>query len=127
MDFYRDIILDHYKNPRHFGKLANPRATASVNNDFCGDQIRMDIDVRDLGKKSDENKVTDIAFSGIGCAISTASASMLTELACGKKISELKSLKVDDIVAMLGIELTPTRLKCALLPLEALHKALQGI
>lgn len=119
MNIYQDLILDHYKNPQNFGKLVKPDASVDVNNPLCGDKIHLDA-------KINKNKVENIKFSGEGCAISTASASMLTEYAKAKTISDLKKLDVSFILKMLGIELSPNRLKCALLPLEALHKLIHN-
>lgn len=117
MSIYRDIILDHYQNPRNFGKLKKPTATVDVSNLLCGDKIQMDI-------KEDRGVIKDISFSGEGCAISKASASMLTEFAKGKPKDELRKIDKTFIINMVGFELSPNRLKCALLPLEALIKIL---
>lgn len=116
-DIYREIILDHFKNPRNFGKLENPSSSFSLYNSACGDKIEIDISLK-------EKKIADIKFRGEGCAISMASASMLTEKVMGKNIPEIKKVNTEDILKMLGITLTPTRLKCALLPLEVLQKAI---
>ena len=116
-DLYRETILDHYKHPRNFGTL--PKATHKSHDNLvsCGDDIAIDLLV--------ENEVVkNIAFGGVGCAISMASASMLTEMVMGKKVADLFKLSRDDILNMLGVQLTPTRVKCALLSLEVLHKAL---
>lgn len=115
MSIYQEIILDHYHSPRNFGTLKNPTKKNQTLNPSCGDKITMEIIEKD-------GKISKIAFSGEGCAISMASASMLTEFAKGKKIEELKILAPDSIIKMLGIEITASRLKCALLPLEALKK-----
>ncbi len=119
---YRDNILDHYKNPRNFGKMKKPDKTAEESNPLCGDKIEIQIKYKILYTKY--NILEKITFTGEGCAISIASASMLTEKAKGKSMEDIKKLKTDDILKMLGITLTPTRLKCALLPLEVLQKAL---
>lgn len=117
MSIYQELILDHYKHPHNSGSISDPDVTSDVSNPLCGDKIRMEALV-------EKGKVTDLKFSGVGCAISTASASMLTDFAKGKKASDLKKLDTSFILDMLGIELSPNRLKCALLPLEALHKLL---
>lgn len=117
MDMYREIILDHYKHPRNFGHLPHASATANAYNATCGDKIIMEI-------KIDNSKISDVRFSGTGCAISQASASMLTEKVMGMKISDVQKLKTDDIMNMLETTLTPSRVKCATLPLEVLTKAL---
>ncbi len=118
MDMYRELILDHYKHPRNFGTLVNPDATASAYNATCGDRMKMDICLS-------EGKIADIKFSGNGCAISQASASMLTEKVKAMDIEKIMKLSTDDILAMLETNLTPSRIKCAVLPLEVLQKALR--
>lgn len=130
-DIYRENILDHYKNPRNFGKLKNPTASFSLYNSACGDKITMELRVKNpaspAGKQESKVKIIDeIKFSGEGCAISMASASMLTEKVMGENIHKIKKLNMQDILDMLGITLTPTRLKCALLPLEVLQKAINS-
>lgn len=131
-DLYREVILDYYKNPRNFGRLPTPTHSFEMNNPFCGDHIRMEVEVEggkpseSEGKGSRNQRIKDIKFSGSGCAISMASASMLTEKVIDQEIGYLQSLSKDDIVKMLGIQLTPTRLNCALLGLEVLHKAVRG-
>ena len=117
MSIYQDIILDHYRNPRNKHALANPTASAHLRNPLCGDVIRVDVIVHD-------GIVTDVGFEGSGCAISQASASMMTEYAKGKTNEALKKIDKDFIVEMLGLELSPTRLKCALLAWEALARSL---
>lgn len=118
-NFYRDNILDHYRHPKNFGKILKPDASTSVGNPLCGDEISMNIRFK---KKAPV--IDDVRFQGVGCAISIASASMLTEEIKGMQVTEVKKLTKDFILNLLGIELTPTRLKCALLALETLHKAL---
>jgi nitrogen fixation protein NifU and related proteins len=122
MDIYRDIILDHYKHPRNFGKLDKYDKTAHVANATCGDKIRMDI-LFGIDKKG-QQIIEDIRFSGIGCAISQASASMLTEYVKGKTIDEIKNIRSNNVIEMVGGQLTPSRVKCATLPLEVLTSAL---
>lgn len=122
-DLYREVILDHFKNPRNFGKLKNPTSTFSLYNSACGDRITIDIVIKNKEQTTSNKIIEDIKFTAEGCAISMASASMLTEKVIGKNIEEVQKFKTEDILKMLGITLTPTRLKCALLPLEVLHKA----
>ena len=125
MDYlYREVILDHFKNPRNYGKIKNPSASFSLYNPACGDKIEMQIKLETRNSKQENRIIEEIKFGGEGCAISTASASMLTEKVLGRNIIDVQKLKTEDILKMLGITLTPTRLKCALLPLEVLHKAL---
>lgn len=117
MDIYREIILDHYKHPRNFGSIKNPDATAYALNATCGDKIQMDI-------KISNGKITDIKFSGNGCAISQASASMLTEKVKAMDTKKIMKFTTGDILEMMETTLTPSRIKCAILPLEVLQKAL---
>ncbi len=119
---YREQILEHYKHPFNFGVLDNPSSEASDNIVSCGDSLSMQVLV-----KNKSSLVADIKFQGSGCAISIASASMLTESVKGQKIGDLKNLSKNDILTMLGIELSPTRVKCALLSLEVLHKTLNQL
>ena len=116
-DLYREQILDHYRNPRNLGKLKSVTVTAGDNIVSCGDRLSMELLIK-------SGKITDIKFQGEGCAISMASASLLTEQVKNKKVADLKHLGKDDILKLLGINPTPTRLKCALLSLEVLHKAI---
>ena len=115
MSIYQDIILDHYRNPRNYGHLKDAGNHIKVANPMCGDVIEMDI-------KEQNGVITEVAFSGQGCAISQAAASMVTEYAKGKSKDEIKKLDKNFIVDLLGIELSPNRLKCALLSIEALVK-----
>ncbi len=115
MSLYQEIILDHYKNPRNFGRLKKTFKTIFLENPFCGDKINMDIFIA-------KGKIKKIKFSGHGCVISKACASMLTEYVKNKSTKELQKLDKDFIINMLGVSLSPNRLKCALLPLEALKK-----
>lgn len=112
---YKDVILHHWKNPKNFGKLKNPSKRAFLENPFCGDKIKMEA-------KIENGKIKEIKFSGSGCIISLATASLLTEYVKGKKISNLKNLNKDFILNLIGIKLGPTRLKCALLPLQVFQK-----
>lgn len=115
MSIYQDIILDHYRNPRNIGTIKNPTNHIKVSNPLCGDMIEMDIEEK-------EGTIHEIKFSGQGCAISQAAASMITEYAKGKSKEEIQKLDKDFVQDMLGIQLSPNRLKCALLSLEALLK-----
>lgn len=119
-DFYRQNILDHYQNPRNWGTLDHPDVSAEDSNPLCGDRIRMDLRIKD-------GRIEDVKFSGQGCSISRASASMLTEEIRGKTLEEVKALNREDILEMLGIELGPVRLKCALLALKTLKVGVYGI
>ncbi len=109
-DMYRQQILDHYKNPRNYGELEDPDFTHVGENPSCGDTIRVDVALDD-----DEETIAAVRFSGDGCAISMASASMLSERLEGMTIEELHELETDDITEMLGVEISPMRVKCAVL------------
>lgn len=114
---YQEIILEHYRNPKNFGKLTNPSISATVFNPLCGDAITIDA----VFKK---DVLRDIKFTGKGCAISQALASQLTEYVKNKTKKQLRKLDRAFMIKLLGIELGQNRLKCALLPLEALQKLL---
>ena len=119
---YREVILDHYKNPRGHGVIAEADAEAEGQNPLCGDEVS--IYVR-FGE--DRDTIDEVKFSGRGCAISQAATSMLTEMVQGRKASEVAGLDKDELLDEIGIPLTPIRLKCAMLGLTtlkvALHKA----
>lgn len=119
-DLYRQNILDHYQHPRNWGTIEHPDVSAEDSNPLCGDRIRMDLKIKD-------GKVEDVKFSGTGCSISRASASMLSEEIIGKTLDEVKALNRDDVLELLGIELGPVRLKCALLALKTLKVGVYGI
>jgi len=120
-DFYRELIVERYKSPHFRGELEPNDISFEDDNPACGDQIRIDV-------RLDENQVvTEAVFSGEGCAISLASADLLLESIIGKSIEELKETTKEDILDMLGIELGPVRLKCALLPLKVLKAGVYGV
>jgi nitrogen fixation NifU-like protein len=116
-DLYRDHILDHYKDPRNYGQLEDADVSAEGQNPLCGDQLSIDLKVRD-------GLIDQIRFNGRGCAISQAATSMLTEMVVGKPVGDVSALTRDDIVEEVGIPLSPVRLKCALLGLGTLKVAL---
>lgn len=118
MDIYHDLILDHYRNPRNQGRLDMPTHQAESANLSCGDTLHMEISVKN-------GILETVRFEGAGCAISQASASILAEYAQGKSSDTMLSFSMEDLLALLGIELSPVRLKCALLSLETLRKALR--
>lgn len=119
MDLYREIILDHYKHPRNFGSLDKPDASFEAQNATCGDKIKIEVIFEE---KNGQKRIKDVSFSGVGCAISQASASMLTEKIKGMVVEKIMKLKTEDIENLLGTKLTVSRVKCATLPLEVLQK-----
>jgi nitrogen fixation NifU-like protein len=120
-DLYREVIIEHYKNPGYRGKLDPHDISFADNNPLCGDHIQIDLRVDTAGV------VTDARFDGHGCAISQASADLLIESIIGKPLEEVKKLKKDDVLELLGIELGPVRLKCALLSLKVLKAGVYGL
>jgi nitrogen fixation NifU-like protein len=114
---YREYILDHYRNPRNYGKLENPSTHAEDSNPLCGDQLAIDLQV-------EGDRVTAVRFQGRGCAISQAAASMLSEMIEGQPVEDVVKLGKDDILEALGIPISPARMKCAFLSLRVLHRSL---
>ena len=120
-DFYRELIIDRYKYPQMRGELDPHDYSYEDDNPLCGDEIRIDLRV------DADGLITEAAFTGKGCAISLASADLLVESIGGKTLDEIKTLSKDDITEMLGIELGPGRLKCALLSLKVLKAGVYGL
>jgi nitrogen fixation protein NifU and related proteins len=116
---YREVILDHYKNPRGHGVLEEPDVSAEGQNPLCGDEVSIYVSF-----EAGSDIIDEVKFSGRGCAISQAATSMLMEMVQGRAASEVASLTKDDLVEELGIPLTPVRLKCAILGLTTLKLAL---
>ena len=119
-EMYREHILDHYKHPRHRGTIENPDITYEDGNPLCGDRMRMDFKIED-------GRIAGVAFSGHGCSISQASASMLCEKIAGQPLEDVKKISKEDVLEMLGIELGPVRLKCALLSLKTMKAGIYGL
>jgi nitrogen fixation protein NifU and related proteins len=119
-DLFRENILDHYRNPRCHGSLEPADITYEDANPLCGDKLRMDFRIRD-------GRIDEVRFSGQGCSISQASASMLCERIEGESLEDARQLTRDDVLDMLGIELGPVRLKCALLALKTMKAGLYGM
>ena len=115
---YQENIIDHYKNPRNFGKIENASVHHHEKNPLCGDELGIFLVI------DKNNKIADVKFNGHGCAISQASASMLTEEIKGKSIHELSLMTKENILKMLGIPISPVRLKCALLSLDTLKNGI---
>ena len=120
-DLYREVIIDHYKNPIYRGELDPCDIRFEDENPLCGDHIRIDVRV------SEDGRVTEAAFSGHGCAISQASADLLLESIIGKSLDDVKELGKQDVLDLLGIDLGPVRLKCALLSLKVLKAGVYGL
>jgi nitrogen fixation protein NifU and related proteins len=120
-DLYREVIIEHYKNPSHRGALDPHDISFADNNPLCGDHIQIDLRV------GTDGMVSEAKFDGHGCAISQASADLLMESIIGKPLEEVKKLNKQDLLDMLGIELGPVRLKCALLSLKVLKAGVYGL
>ncbi len=120
-DLYREVIIEHYKNPSYKGELNPHDITFEDENPLCGDHIRIDLRVDKSGI------IREAAFNGHGCAISQASADLLLEAIIGKTTAEVKAMTKDDVLDLLGIELGPVRMKCALLSLKVLKAGVYGL
>ena len=120
-DLYRELIIERYKSPHYRGPLDPHDIQFEDDNPLCGDHIEITIRV------NGDNKVTEAAFDGKGCAISQASADLLVESIHGKSLDEIKAMNKDDVLDLLGIELGPVRLKCALLSLKVLKAGVYGL
>lgn len=118
-ELYRQELLDHYRHPRNYGILEDPHTSSELLNPSCGDQILISLAVKD-------GRLSQVRFQGKGCVISQAAASMLTERILHQELSALEGLSKDDMLTLVAIPLGPTRLRCALLSLEALHQAIAG-
>lgn len=117
-DIQAEIVLEHYREPRNYGKMENPTVSVMDNNPVCGDTINLALLI-------ENDAVKDVKFLGRGCSISQASASMLTEKIAGKPLSELEQIKESDIIDMVGLKLGPSREKCALLSYNTLQKCIR--
>ncbi|MCI0454296.1 MAG: iron-sulfur cluster assembly scaffold protein [Candidatus Dadabacteria bacterium] len=115
-----EYLLDHYKNPRNYGSLLIPDISHEEGNPSCGDVIRIDLKIVD-------NKVEEVRFSGKGCAISQAAASILTDMIIDKDVDDIKKINKEDMLSALGVTLSPVRYKCGLLALKVLKSGVYGI
>lgn len=118
-DLYREELLDHYEHPHHHGALADADISIGDNNPSCGDRISIDVKL-----SPDRANITDIAFSGDGCVISQAATSMLMDAVVGISVADVQRLDRQAVLNLLGIPLTPTRVKCAMLGLKVLQAGL---
>jgi nitrogen fixation NifU-like protein len=114
---YQEHILELYKEPHNFGELAGATHVNRAHNPLCGDDFTLQLFVED-------GKVSDVKFKGVGCAISMAAASLITDKVKGLPVAEVQALKAEDMLEMLGIPIGPVRLKCALLALQGVHAAI---
>jgi nitrogen fixation NifU-like protein len=119
-DLYRDYILEHYRRPHNFGVIEDADASHEGANPLCGDRITLMVGVTD-------GVVDRVGFTGRGCAISQASMSLLTDEIKGKPLSEVADIRADDVLDLLGIEISPARLKCAMLSHESLQHVLEDL
>lgn len=118
-DLYREVLLDHYKNPQNFGELKNPDIHKYDNNPLCGDEIEIFV-------KLDAKKevIKDIKFKGHGCVICMASASILMNELGGQKLKDIQKMDTEQMLKIIGLELTPARIKCMMLPLVTIKKGI---
>src|SRR6187431_2186974 len=119
-DLYRDYILEHYRRPHNFGVIEDPTSSFEGSNPLCGDRITMQLGIAD-------GVVERVGFTGRGCAISQASASLLTDEIKGKPLSEVAGIRADDLLDLLGIDISPARLKCAMLSHDSLQHVLEDL
>jgi len=119
MDIYREEFLEVFKNPMNEGKLDNPSIVEHGVNEACGDEM-------DLYLKIENGIVADASFTAKACSVATVSSALLTDEIKGKKVSEIKKFSKEDLLKLIGINLTTSRIKCATLPLETLHKSLEN-
>ncbi len=119
-DLYRDYILEHYRRPHNFGVLDGATVSQEGSNPLCGDRLTLQLRVAD-------GQIAGVGFTGRGCAISQASASLLTDEIKGKPLAAARAMSSQDVLDLLGIEISPARMKCAMLSLETLQGALASV
>ncbi len=119
MNLYGEIILDHFKNPHHYGLLENADLQLEDHNPMCGDKLTLSLKITGEGADA---KVDQVGFEGSGCAISMASASILTDEIVGKSVLEIRDIAPENVYEWLGVEISPARVKCALLAVSCLKK-----
>ncbi|KKP70238.1 hypothetical protein A2X44_00830 [candidate division CPR3 bacterium GWF2_35_18] len=117
MDIYKEKILEHYKKPHNYGHLKNPDKSNKAINVSCGDEIEVDLIIKD-------QKVTEVGFESKGCIISTAMMSMLTDYIKDKKVNQIMKINTKDLQKIIGIDVSPARLKCLLIPLQSIQQAI---
>jgi len=122
MDFYREQILDHWQNPQNFGKLAKADLVVEQINPLCGDEVTFYFKFQRVKGSKSQSKISDVSFIGRGCAISIASASILSEVIKGKRVKELERITGEKVLDLIGGPVAPARLKCAFLPFEVIKK-----
>ena len=115
MDFYREEILEHWRNPQNFGEMKKPDVVVEQVNPLCGDEVKFFFKIK-------KGRIEKVSFTGSGCAISMASASMLSEAIKNREVRDLAKVTGQDVLGLVGGEVTPARLKCAFLPLEAIKR-----
>jgi nitrogen fixation NifU-like protein len=120
MDIYREKLLDHYNNPRNYGAMEGCDTSVELENVSCGDLIKVQLNV-------EEGVIREAKFTGEGCAVAIASASILTEYMRGKKLQEITELTLEGFIDLIGVELTLSRIKCANLSLEAAKIAIKQL
>lgn len=125
-DLYRQELLDHYKNPQNFGQMKRPDVVRRETNTFCGDVIKLFLKLNKKGKM-DSWIVDKVSFTGVGCAVSLASASMVTEAVKGMTLQQMERLDEMWVQKLLKVELTSSRIKCAMLPVMAVKEAVKQV
>ncbi|MBI2310181.1 iron-sulfur cluster assembly scaffold protein [Candidatus Collierbacteria bacterium] len=127
-NIYHDLIIDHYQHPRNFGELKNPDAVVQEANASCGDLIEFQVRVKRSANREQRTEIGEIAWRGVGCAISTAGASLLSERVKQiRRISQISQISQAGMVELLGGDISHARIKCAILPLVALQKAIRNV